>query len=246
MAAWFFADNVNTPIHMITGEDASHIGKSLRMNIGEELTICDSNKIQHDCVIESIASNEVNVRVIGSHPCANEPKTRITLYQALPKGDKMDYIIQKAVELGASEIVPIITARCISRPDEKSIKKKTERWNKIALQAAMQSRRGIIPTVQPVLKLKDAVIKTAGTRTVVCYEMGGEKLGNLVENDDTEISLFIGSEGGFEQSEIDFIIENGGKAATLGNRILRAETAPIAALSVIMYLTGNLGSNDIY
>lgn len=239
--AWFFSENVSLPVHTITGDDALHISKSLRMTAGEELTVCDADRVQHDCVIESVSSGEVTVRVLFSHPCENEPEARVSLYQALPKGDKMEFIIQKAVELGVSEIVPVMTARCVSRPDEKSLKKKLERWNKIALQAAMQSRRGMIPRVLPIMKLQDAAERSRDTRCVVCYELGGEPLGRLVSCGDREVSLFIGSEGGFESSEIDYIIGCGGKAATLGKRILRAETAPIAALSVIMYLTGSLG-----
>ena len=241
--AWFFSDIVTTPVHTITGEDAQHIIKSLRMKIGEELSICDSNKIQYDCAIENIGNGTADVKILDSYPCKNEPHTKVTLYQALAKGDKMDFIIQKSVELGVTEIVPILTARCVSRPDEKSMKKKIERWNKIALQAAMQSRRGTIPIVRPLMKLTDAANR-AGNTAVVCYELGGKPLGELVESRMTEISLFIGSEGGFERSEVEEIINNGGSAATLGNRILRAETAPLAALSVIMYLTGNLGNEN--
>lgn len=241
--AWFFSDIVTAPVHTITGEDAQHIIKSLRMKIGEELSICDSNKIQYDCVIQNIGSGTADVKILNSYPCKNEPHTKVTLYQALAKGDKMDFIIQKSVELGVAEIVPILTARCVSRPDEKSIKKKIERWNKIALQAAMQSRRGIIPIVKHMMKLTDAA-KQAGSTAVVCYELGGKPLGELVQSRRTELSLFIGSEGGFDRSEVEEIINNGGSAATLGSRILRAETAPLAALSVIMYLTGNLGNEN--
>lgn len=241
--AWFFSDIVTTPVHTITGEDAQHIIKSLRMKIGEELSICDSNKIQYDCAIENIGNGTVDVKILDSYPCKNEPHTKVTLYQALAKGDKMDFIIQKSVELGVTEIVPILTTRCVSRPDEKSMKKKIERWNKIALQAAMQSRRGTIPIVRPMMKLTDAANR-AGNTAVVCYELGGKPLGELVESRMTEISLFIGSEGGFESSEVEEITNSGGSAATLGNRILRAETAPLAALSVIMYLTGNLGNQN--
>ena len=122
--AWFFSDRVNIPLHTITGEDAAHIIKSLRMKIGEQLTICDSCEICHICIIENIAGGEVYVRVTESNKCENEPETYVTLYQALTKGDKMDFIIQKAVELGVKEIVPVLTDRCVSRPDEKSMKKK--------------------------------------------------------------------------------------------------------------------------
>lgn len=244
--AWFFSDVVSTPTHIITGEDALHISRSLRMSVGEELTVCDKNSIQHDCVICSVQSGAVEVEVLDSYPCKNEPSVHVTLCQALAKGDKMDFIIQKSVELGVTEIVPVLTARCVSRPDEKSMKKKLERWNKIALQAAMQSRRGIIPKVVPIMTLSQAA-KRAGTATsIVCYELGGKPLGDLIKkNKDgnfSDISLFIGSEGGFDQSEIEEIVNNNGSAATLGNRILRAETAPLAALSVIMYITGNLGN----
>ena len=241
--AWFFADRVNVPYHTITGEDAVHIIKSLRMKQGEALTICDSEEIRHDCVIESVTGGEVEVRVTDSYRCENEPGTFVTLYQALAKGDKMDLIIQKAVELGVKEIVPIMTDRCVSRPDEKSMKKKIERWNKIALQAAQQSRRGAVPKVQPLMTLEQAA-KAAGNSAVVCYELGGSPLGDLTASRQEKLSLFIGSEGGFEKSEIDTIISNGGECATLGSRILRAETAPIAALSIIMYLTGNLGTEE--
>lgn len=246
--AWFFTDNVSAPTHIITGEDASHIIKSLRMNAGEELTICDRESIQHDCVIKSVQSGAVEVEVRDSYPCKNEPSAHVTLYQALAKGDKMDFIIQKSVELGVTEIVPVLTARCVSRPDDKSMKKKLERWNKIALQAAMQSRRGIIPKVMPLMTLSQAA-KRAGTATsLVCYELGGKPLGDLIKRNSDglfdDISLFIGSEGGFERSEVDEIISCGGSAATLGNRILRAETAPLASLSVIMYLTGSLGNEN--
>ena len=239
--AWFFADSVNAPLHTITGEDAAHIIKSLRMKQGETLTICDSKEVRHDCIIESITGGEVEARVTDSYPCDNEPGTFVTLYQALAKGDKMDFIIQKAVELGVKEIVPVLTDRCVSRPDEKSMKKKIERWNKIALQAAQQSRRGAVPKVQPLMKLEQAA-KAAGDTAVVCYELGGSPLGDLTEKRQEKLSLFIGSEGGFESSEIAIILSHGGECATLGSRILRAETAPIAALSVIMYLTGNLGT----
>lgn len=239
--AWFFADSVSVPRHLITGEDARHISRSLRMKPGETLTVCDKNGVRHDCTIENISDGAVEVTVDSSRPCENEPKTKVVLYQALTKGEKMEMIIQKSVELGVSAIVPVLTARCVSRPDEKSANKKRERWNKIALAAAMQSRRGIIPEVRPFMSFADAAVR-AGDTAVVCYELGGVPFSHAPQLDRGEVSLFIGSEGGFEQSEVDELLRRGGTAVTLGNRILRAETAPLAALSVIMYLTGDLGS----
>ncbi len=238
--AWFFSKNVTGQHHIITGEDAHHISRVLRMKLGEGITICDENQVCHECTIESISPDAVTVTVTSNAPCLHEPNIHLTLYQALPKGEKMEMVIQKAVELGAAEIVPVLSARCVSRPDEKSMKKKLERWNKIAKAAAMQSRRGFIPTVAPLLSFKDAA-KLAGSDAVICYELGGISMKKALEGKGKSISLFIGSEGGFEQSEVDAVIENGGAAVGLGRRILRAETAPLAAISVIMYLTGNLG-----
>ncbi|MBQ1546130.1 MAG: 16S rRNA (uracil(1498)-N(3))-methyltransferase [Clostridia bacterium] len=241
--AWFFSDSVSVPHHIITGEDARHISRSLRMKAGEMLTVCDKDGVRHDCTIENISDSAVEVSVDSSRPCENEPKIKVVLYQALTKGEKMEMIIQKSVELGVSAIVPVLTARCVSRPDEKSANKKRERWNKIALAAAMQSRRGIIPQVRPFMNFSDAA-QQAGDTAVVCYELGGVPFSRASQLEKGEVSLFIGSEGGFEQSEIDELTRRGGTAVTLGKRILRAETAPLAALSVIMYLTGDLGSDE--
>ena len=149
----------------------------------EKLTICDGDGVRHDCAVESIDSESVTVSVKSSRPCENEPDRQVTLYQALTKGEKMEFIIQKAVELGASEIVPVLSARCVSRPDEKSMKKKLERWNKIALQAAMQSRRGIVPKVVPLLTFEQAA-KSAGSSAVICYELGGCPIGEAPQQAD--------------------------------------------------------------
>ena len=240
MAAWFFTEEeIDTNKYIITGENAKHI-RVLRMRNGEELTLVTPLGIQHDCVIADVNQTQVVVDVLGSHPCENEPDVFVTLYQALPKGDKMDYIVQKCVELGVSRIVPVMSSRCVSRPDEKSLKKKTARWQKIALQAAMQSRRGIIPEVCQCVSLKQAAELTGeNDKTVFFYELGGDSVKNILADKPKTIGMFIGSEGGFEESEAELVLSNGAVAATLGTRILRAETAPLAALSVIMYQTDN-------
>ena len=240
MAAWFFTEEeIDTNKYIITGENAKHI-RVLRMKNGEALTLVTPLGIQHDCVIVDVNQSQVVVDVLGSHPCENEPDVFVTLYQALPKGDKMDYIVQKCVELGVSRIVPVMSSRCVSRPDEKSLKKKTARWQKIALQAAMQSRRGIIPEVCQCVSLKQAAELTGeNDKTVFFYELGGDSVKNILADKPKTIGMFIGSEGGFEESEAELVLSNGAVAATLGKRILRAETAPLAALSVIMYQTDN-------
>ena len=240
--AWFFSDNVSAPLHTITGENANHISRSLRMKPGETLTICDKNGLRHDCTIETISTDAVTVKVDSSYPCENEPNKHIVLYQALVKGEKMEFIIQKSVELGAAEIVPVLTARCVSRPNESAARKKVERWNKIALAAAMQSRRGIVPVVRPLMRFADAVSE-AGSTAVLCYELGGVSFREAKQLEGDTISVFIGSEGGFEPSEAELIMNNGGCAVTLGKRILRAETAPLAALSIITYITDNMPVN---
>lgn len=240
--AWFFtANNITSNQYILSGENAKHISKVLRMSKGEELTLITPNKMQCSCEVFSISSDSVTVDILSKKPCKNEPDVEITLYQALPKSDKMEFIIQKCVELGVTKIVPMISARCISRPDTKSIRKKRDRWQKIAMQAAMQSRRGIIPEVSDCVSFKTASeLAKHHEQTIFLYEMGGKSVKSILDGKHPKsIGIFIGSEGGFEQSEADLIEKNGGSLATLGKRILRCETAPLAALSVIMYQTNN-------
>lgn len=238
--AWFFCENEsNTPELALTGENAKH-ARVLRLKPGEAVTAVTPSGIQCECTVSRIDSEAVTLSVQSKAPCKNEPDVFVTLYQALPKGDKMDYIVQKCVELGISRIVPMISARCVSRPDEKSLRKKNARWQKIALQAAMQSRRGIIPEVCPCVSFDKATELAAGNDTnVFFYEMGGQPVREILNEKPQTIGMFIGSEGGFEEAEVQKALQGGCKTATLGRRILRAETAPLAALSVIMYQTGN-------
>lgn len=240
--AWFFTEHrITSDQYIISGEDAKHISKVLRMHKGEELTLVTPDKMECKCEVFSISNDSVTVEVISKKPCENEPDIFVTLYQALPKGDKMDYIIQKCVELGVSKIVPMLSSRCVSRPDAKSLAKKKERWQKIAMQAAMQCRRGFIPEVCPCVSFQNAAEQTKqNEQTIIFYEEGGEKVKKILEKNPKTLGVFIGSEGGFEQSEVDLIVKNGGSAGTLGKRILRAETAPLTALSIIMYQTDNL------
>lgn len=239
--AWFFTEeNITENTYALYGENARHISKSLRMKKGEELTLVTPDGTQCECVICDITADCIVLEITEKKPCENEPDVFVTLYQALPKSDKMDYIVQKCVELGVSRIVPVVSARCISRPDEKSMSKKRERWQKIALQAAMQSRRGIVPEVGECITFSQAAEACKESeKSIIFYELGGEKVRDIIPEKPKSIAMFIGSEGGFEQAEVDKVIEAGGKPATLGKRILRAETAPLAALSIIMYQTDN-------
>lgn len=234
--AWFFSETeLPSDTYLLTGDNAKH-AKVLRLRAGEEVTVVTPKGEQCSCeVVEGDA-----LRVLRRKPCENEPNVYVTLYQALPKGDKMDYIVQKCVELGVSRIVPMLTSRCVSRPDEKSLRKKRERWQKIALQAAMQSRRGVIPEVADCVSFRQAAeLSKDNDKTVFFYELGGESVKKILTDDPRSIGIFIGSEGGFDPSEVELAVKNGAKTATLGKRILRAETAPLAAMSIIMYQTNN-------
>lgn len=151
----------------------------------------------------------------------------------------MDFIIQKATELGVSVIQPVLTDRCVSRPDFKSMAKKCERYRKIALEAAQQSGRGKIPEIRELVTLREAV-GMLPKKSVLFYEKGGERLAKLISPADEDIGMFVGSEGGFSEEEAAFLAENGVVPATLGARILRCETAPLCGISVILSLTGDI------
>ena len=234
----FFTDPIEGDLALIQGEDAAHISRSLRLKPGEAITLCDGSGWDYEGVILSTGET-VTVSIEQKIPSSTEPRVKITLFQAMPKGDKMETIIQKAVELGATEIVPILTDRCISRPDSKSMAKKIQRYQKIALEAAKQSGRGVIPQIRPLCTLQQAVEQLPET-SLVFYEKGGARLCELLDGKEERIGLFVGSEGGFAPEEIQFLTQHGVQAATLGSRILRCETAPICGISVVLSLTGDI------
>lgn len=237
----FFIDYIPEETAVLTGADGKHIAKSLRMHPGENLILCDSIGTDYHCEIDRIDGETVTVRILNFCRSVSEPSVYATLYQAFPKADKMDTVVQKAVELGVSRIVPVTTARCISRPDAKAARKKGERWQKIAEEAAKQSGRGVIPQVAAPMDLQGAVLEAAPEGiTLFFYEGGGESIASLVQPQDRSVSIFIGPEGGFTEEEVAFAKENGARVVTLGPRILRTETAPIAALAAIMLASGNM------
>ena len=238
----FFTNELDENNIVLTGSDANHIGRSLRMKVGEEVTVC-CNGIDHHCTIRSITPDEVYLDLVDKRICAAEPDIEVTLFQAVPKLDKLEYIIQKSVELGVSRIVPVLTRRCVSRPDEKDFtKKKLPRLNKIAEGAAKQSGRGIIPEVTPMVSLKEALeMMKQLDRNILLYEEEGGVHFNEVKLDGAKtVGLFIGSEGGFDKEEAESAVNIGASQVWLGKRILRCETAPITALSILMFLTNNM------
>lgn len=223
----------------VYGEDAKHISSVLRMKAGELLVLCDGEKNDFLCKIVSAEKELAQLEILEQRKNKAEPDVRITLYQCLPKGDKFDFIVQKAVELGVHRIVPVISKRCVSRPDSKSAAKKVSRWQKISEEAAKQCGRGIIPEIDSLVGFEAAVKNNRGLG-ILLYECGGERLNRILEADCREIGIFVGSEGGFEKEEAELAVKSGIKLGTLGTRILRCETAPIAALAVLMNLTGNI------
>ncbi len=228
----------------LTGENASHISLSLRMRIGETITVCDSsNQFDYVCEICGITKDGVTARIITSGQNNSEPDVCVTLFQALPKGDKMELVIQKSVELGVHEIVPVITDRCVSRPDEKSLARKLGRWNKISLEAAMQSGRGRVPRVSEPVSFEDAVSRIRQADIgFLCYEkQQGSSLNSIISNKNAHsIAFFVGPEGGISEHDAEYARDRGVTLVGLGERILRTETAPLCVLSGIMFLTDNM------
>lgn len=205
------------------------------------MVLCNGQGMDYHCTISSMDEHQVIVSVNSSVPTISEPSVSVTLYQGLPKSDKMDSVVQKAVEMGVTRIVPMLTQRCVSRPDQKSAQKKVERWQKISVEAAKQCGRGILPPVSPVTDFSAALRQAASESTILFfYEGGGQSLQQCIDPSCKEYSIFIGPEGGFSEEEVQFALDLGAKKVTLGPRILRTETAPVAAFG------GNYADNRQY
>lgn len=236
----FFIDFTPEKECVLTGENSIHISRSLRMGVGDEVILCDGNSKDFRCEITSITHDCVALNVLECHPCEAEPNVKVTLFQGIPKGDKMENIIQKSVELGITEIIPLMTSRVISRPDEKTMDKKIQRWQKISLEAAKQSGRGIIPSIEKSVNFSALEQSLEDFDTILfCYEGGGESL-QTAYNGEKNVAIIVGPEGGFSPQEAAALDSMGAKTVTLGKRILRTETAPLAILSVLMFKSGNM------
>ena len=224
----------------LTGENAQH-AKVLRLKEGEQVLVCDGEGRECLCAISSVMPGLVELDVIKRQESESEARVKASVYMAFSKGDKLEHVIQKATELGAYEIVAFPTARCVSRPDDKSLKKKLERWQKIAASAAEQSGRGRIPEVITVGSYKEALSRAVqADKAILFYE--NERATTLrmalEAGDYTTISMLTGPEGGLEEKEVAQAMEAGLQVCTLGKRILRCETAPLCALSAVMYASG--------
>ena len=241
-------DEAAHQIHII-GTDVNHISNVLRMKQGEEVWISDGGQKEYRCAIEAFSADEVLLHIIYAQEPDYELPSRIYLFQGLPKADKMELIIQKAVELGAYEIIPVETKRCVVKLDGKKAAKKVERWQQIAESAAKQSKRMLIPKIHEVMSFQDA-LKLAEELDIrlIPYELAkGMKETKKILNQirpGQSVGIFIGPEGGFEESEIEAIEEISGKSVSLGPRILRTETASLVASSIVLYELSDLGGDE--
>lgn len=227
----------------IKGEEALHIAEVLRIKPGEEITVGDGEENDYICRAESVKKSAVLCDIIEKKKNENEPRVKITLFQALPKGDKMETVIQKCVEIGVSEIIPVDTRNSMVKIKGKE-EKKLARWNKIALSAAKQCGRGIIPTVKPLMPFKKAVDFAVGSLEGVLIPYEREDTNSIKTFAESfngkSLGIFIGSEGGFDESEINYALSKGLFSVTMGKRILRTETAGLVASVIILYEAGDL------
>jgi 16S rRNA (uracil1498-N3)-methyltransferase len=234
---WIQQDTVT-----ITGEPLRQIGYVLRLKPTDRIIVLDNSGWEFEVEIERITKEQALGKVITKEPGQGEPRVKITLYQALLKSDKFELVLQKGVELGVSSFVPFISERCISRKESAA---KIERWGKIIQEAAEQSERVVMPVLHPLISFEGACRSVKSPALMLWEEEKSESLKQTLQNppfkNATGISLFIGPEGGFPESEKELARQNGIAVASLGKRILRAETAGLAAVSAILYETGEMG-----
>lgn len=239
-------EQVHSDSISITGGDVNHIKNVLRMKNGEKIRVSSKSGQAYFCHISSILDDEVIAAIDSADETGTELDNHIVLYQGLPKGDKMELIIQKAVELGVSEIVPVAMKNCVVKLDDKKAKSKVTRWQAIAESAAKQSKRSLIPEVKMPMSYKEAVAYAKELDVkLVPYEnehgMAGTKAAMEQIKKGESIAVFIGPEGGFAPEEIA-LVQDEMQLISLGKRILRTETAGIAALAILGY---QLESSDM-
>ena len=243
----FFVPQLYNEEMYIEGVDARHISKVLRMQPGAQLQIVSDDGVSAVAEITAIDSERVTVRCLEKLAESHEPRVKLVLAQGLAKGEKMDFIIQKAVEMGAYSVIPVAMEHSVVRLDGAKAAKKVERWQKIAESAAKQSKRDIIPEVQPVQSMAEMLAKCTGQTKIIAYECedrlslkaalkAAEEAGGI-----SELLLIIGPEGGISEGELEQARQAGAVPVSLGRRILRAETAGLVAISAIFYETGDLG-----
>lgn len=236
-------DHIQDGIITITGNDAHHISHALRMAPGDEITVCDMQKNEYRAVLQTLTHDTVTARVLEAHPNDTELSVSVHLYQALPKGEKMDFVVQKATEFGCAHILPIQTARCIVHPNAAGAEKKRIRWERIAHEAAKQCGRGVLPRVDAIQTFETALAQAGDGLHLFCYEGDGTVgLQRVLRDgaalqDAQEVSIWIGPEGGWSCEEVQAARNAGMYICGLGKRILRTESAALAVLGAIVYET---------
>lgn len=233
-------DQIMDGYAVITGQDVNHIRNVLRMRAGEQVGIRDGISRNYICELEEIGQDAVRARILSEEQDSSELPARLYLFQGLPKSDKMELIIQKAVELGAYQIIPVATRRAVVKLDKKKEETKVKRWNAIAESAAKQSGRMVIPEVTGAMTLKEAYQYASGfDLNLIPYELaeGMEETRQVLSQvrPGMQVGIFIGPEGGFDVEEVELAIASKIHPITLGRRILRTETAGMTALSILMF-----------
>lgn len=221
------------------GDDVKHIVKVLRLGVGGYVTLCDGMGCDYEARLAETEKDRLIFELLQKNACENEPDCRVTLYQGLPKSGKMELILQKCVELGASEIVPFAAARSVMRLDAKEAAQKRERYQRIAYEAAKQARRGIVPQVGGIVPLNKLDFRSHDL-LLVAYEEERVRtlkaaLREAKENSFKNVGLIVGPEGGLTPEEVEFALSHGGESITLGKRILRTETAGMALMAMLLY-----------
>ncbi len=230
-------DNISSDTILIKGEDAKHISSVLRHKIGDELEIGDGSGTDYICKIAELSKKEVIANIIEKKESAGEPSVKITLFQCMPKGSKMELIIQKCIELGVTEIYPVVNEFTVVKLNDKT-NNKIDRYQKISETASKQSRRGIIPKINNPIKIDEAIeLSKNFDLSVIAYEKEKNTSIKHLRNKENvnSICIFVGSEGGFSENEIEKCKDNNIIPITLGNRILRTETAGMILVNLMMY-----------
>jgi len=232
-------NNIEENRIVINGSDAHHIARSLRMAEGDEAIICDGEGSEYRCILSRIRDEECECKIIEAIDSGSESPIGITLCMAYPKGDKLETIIQKAVELGCDRIIPFESSRCIKRPKAEKAEKQTARLQRIAEEAAKQCGRARIPEVVSPLSFKQMLTETKQSElALLCYENeDGKTIKDVLKNSGEvkTVSIIVGAEGGFSPDEVTEASDAGCLSVSLGRRILRCETAPLFALAAICY-----------
>ena len=244
MQRYFVSEDAFQDRHIrLTGEEVHHIRNVMRFQPNDQIIVCKEDGMDYVCSISEINRKEIICEVVEKRPSKGEPKTKITVAQSLMRSNKLEWMIQKGTEIGAASFQPFRSERSLIKIDDQKERKKRERWQRIAKEAAEQSHRGKVPAVLPALSWDDFLSEMEKFPLVlIAYEKGGLPLNQVMtESQAGEILLVIGPEGGFTEAEVDEAKERGAVPVTLGNRILRAETAPLVALSCMLFARHDLG-----